>query len=238
MATVRLRNPTSIPINSLLAAQIGDIVRAEVTEKLATHNIERPAIFYWRGRRGRPSAASSVGAIPDSLFTRLPASVGILDKEAGGSIIAEAAVAAAERFRRLAPVATGRYAGSLKFRLNGREMRLASIVRFATSNPFSDKERVMLFPAVEYASSLESDYSRRKTEKGIMSRIARELLAQFGQRRISLKFAYISGIDLGLGYKYATPVIMIGAAGAFPSTIRNPGANFRRRKRANRTKRA
>lgn len=237
MATLRFRNPQKLDFAGMLAAQIGGIVRDEIQERLALHKIQNAAIHYWRGRRGTPRAASSVSAIPNELFKRLPVTIGVFEKDAaGGSVIADAAVAAAEKFRRLAPVATGNYRGSLKFRLNGRPIALASILRFAKSNPFSERETVQLYPSVEYGSSLESTYARR-TEKGIVSRIARELLSQFGQRRLSVRFSYVSGIELGLPYKYMTPMLTIGAAGAFPSKIRNPGKNHRRRKRAARARR-
>lgn len=230
MATIRLNNPKRLDLSAMLARQIGDVVRTEIAEKITVHKIERPAINYWRGRRGTPRVASSVASIPDDAFKRLPVSIGVFEKDGGASIIADAAVAAAEKFRRLAPVATGNYRGALKFRLNGRPTSLQSIMRFAKSNPFSERETISLYPAVAYASSLESAYARR-AEKGIVSRIARELLAQFGQRRISVQFTYVSGVELGLPFKYMVPLLTLGGAGAFPSRIRNPGANRRRRKR-------
>lgn len=236
MVTITYRNPINLDFGQLLTKQIGNLVRAEVQEAITVHKIENPAIHYWRGRRGTPRAAASVSDIPDSLF-KTAAGIGVFGKDAGGSAVSEAALVAAETFRRIAPVSTGHYRGSLMFRLNGKPMALATILRFAKTNPFSQRETVQMFPTVAYGSSLESIYARR-AEKGLMSRIARELLTQFGQRRISIQLTYISGAELGLSFVYMVPLLTIGAAGAFPSKIRTPGKNHRRRKREARKKRA
>lgn len=232
----QLRNPSANVLLGEMGLSIARFHKAEAQKLLTKHGLKRPSTFYWRGARGTLRKASDVASIPDRPLSVPPATIAFIDAS-GGSIAADVAVAAAQLFRRKAPAtpaSTGRFAGSLVFELNGRVRPLLSIVRLAAANPLSAKERITIYPATEYASSLESVYSR-KAARGIMSAIARQLLAEFGTRA-SIKFAYASGRDLGLPFAYAVPLLIIGGPGAFASTIRNPGKNYRKRKRKSRSK--
>ena len=228
-----LRNPTAEVLLGEMGLRIAQFHKAEAARLLADSKIDRPATFYWKGRRA-PKKVSGIQAIPDRPLSVPPATIAFIDTSKG-TIAADVAVTAARMFSRKAPLGpTGRYAGSLVFQLNGRVRRLTEIVRIAAENPLSDKERISIYPAVEYASSLESVYARR-AERGIMSDIARALRAAYGTRA-SIMFAYASGPDLGLPFDYAVPMLIIGGPGAFASTIRNPGSNARRRSREARRK--
>lgn len=227
-----LRNPAAEVLLGEMGLRIAQFHKAEAARLLAESKIDRPATFYWKGR-GAPRKVASIQAIPDRPLSMPPASIAFIDA-AKGTIAADVAVTVAKMFSRKAPMATGRYAGSLIFQLNGRIRRLTEIVRIAADNPLSDKERISIYPAVEYASSLESVYARR-AERGIMSDIARALRAAYGTRA-SIMFSYTSGRDLGLPFDYAVPMLIIGGPGAFASTIRNPGRNARRRSRKARRK--
>lgn len=226
MAT--LRNPPAEVLLGQMGLEIARFHKREASRLVAASGMKKPSTFYWRGRRGGSARkASSIEAIPDKPLSRPPATIAFID--AGkGTIIAEVAVSAASRFRRLAPVLTGQYAGSLVFSLNGRVRNLTTIVKFAASNPFSDEEQITLYPAVIYGSKLELDYYKRGS--GIMTKIARELIAEFGARA-SIKFAYASGVKLGLPFKFAVPLIVIGAPGAFVSDVRRPGRKPRKNRR-------
>jgi hypothetical protein len=219
-----------------MGISIAQFHKAEAARLLAQHELKDPATFYWRGLRGSPRKAANIAAIPDAPLSRPPATIAFIDS-AKGTIIADVAVSAAMKFRRVAPVSTGRYAGryagSLVFSLNGRPRPLTSIVRFATTNPFSAKETISIYPAVEYASKLEADYYARS--KGILYRIAAELQTEFGGRA-SIKFSYAPGMKLGLPFKYAVPMIIVGGPGQFPSTLRRPGSKRRARARKRRSR--
>lgn len=227
-----LRNPSADVLLGEMGLRIAQFHKAEAARLLAKETLEKPATFYWRGR-GAPRKAADIQSIPDKPLSIPPATIAFIDS-GKGTIAADVAVAAAKMFRRAAPVATGRYAGSLVFQLNGRVRLLTEIVRIATENPLSVNERISLYPATAYASSLEAVYAR-KAERGIMSMIARALLSAYGSKA-SIMFSYTSGRNLGLPFDYAVPMLIIGGAGAFSSTIRNPGRNARRRSRKARRK--
>lgn len=220
-----LRNPTAEVLLGQMGLSISRWHKAEAARLLAKHKLNKPETFYWRGRRGTPRKAGSIDSIPDRPLSIPPATIAFISAEKG-TIIAEVAVAAASQFRRIAPVLTGLYAGSLLFELNGKRKSLVSIVRFATTNPYGPRETVTMFPATVYASKLEADLYLRR-DGGILFRIASDLIAQFGSKA-SIKFAYASGVDLGLPYPYAVPLIVIGGPGQFPSTLRKPGSKRRR----------
>jgi hypothetical protein len=224
----QLRNPTAEVLLGEMGLSIAKFHKAEAARLLAKHELKDPSTFYWRGRRGSPRKAANIAAIPDAPLARPPATIAFVDS-AKGSIIADVAVAAAMKFRRSAPVSTGRYACSLVFELNGKRRPLTSIVRFATTNPFSAKETISIYPAVEYASKLEADYYARSS-KGILFKIAAELQTEFGARA-SIKFVYAPGMKLGLPFKYAVPMIIVGGPGQFASTLKRPGGRARARAR-------
>jgi hypothetical protein len=225
----RLRNPSAQKLVVEMFGEIASTTRTYVQAVLNKEDAKSPEIFYWRGRGIQKSRkVSSVSAIPNDGITPVPSGIGVVTRK-GENIAHLVAQAFASKFRAAAPRRTGRYADSDNYMLNGRIRALSSIVRYGTTNPFTDKEIVTIYSGSLYASKLESDYYRRN-RAGIWRKIALELIAQFGSKA-SIRFTYISGSQLSAGFVWMTPVILIGAAGAFPSNVSRPGYQHKRRSR-------
>lgn len=224
MAT--LRNPSAEVLVGQIGMNIALFHKAEAKRLLALKKINKPSTFYWRGR-GTARKAATVDAIPNQALAYPPATIAFLSGD-GNNIAVEVASAVAGLFARRAPVKTGAYSRSLVYELNGKIMRMGTMISIAARNPLSAKEKVTVYPAVAYASSLEK--TQFKKMGGIMYAVADTLISQYGNRA-SIKFTYIrSGQLVGLPFLYSIPVIVIGGKGEFPSTLKRPSSRRRKRK--------
>lgn len=182
-------------------------------------------VFSWR-RNQRPKTYKTIDEIP---ATRLymPAYIAI-DRKEGDNIAIDIAVDAVGMLLRMAPVRTGAYRESVRVSLNDRIRALSTLRKIQAANPLTKSEIVEVWSAVEYASTLEAP---NYNEDGIYLKVTRMLIAKWGSQA-AIKFAYRSGRRLSQGFKYMTPVIVIGARGAFASSTQTRrGYQMRKRKR-------
>lgn len=183
------------------------------------------SVFAFR-KYQKPRKYESIDAIPASAIL-LPASIGITGKT-GENFAVEIATEFVRLFFQMAPFRTNTYKNSIRLSLNGRIRALSSLRKIQTSNPLKSGEIVEVFSAVEYASTLEAP---NYNVEGIFLKITKMLLSTWGSKA-AIRFTYRSGVKLGLGFKYMTPVVMIGARGEFASSITTRrGYQLRRRNR-------
>jgi hypothetical protein len=174
----------------------------------------------------KPKKYGSVDAIPDEAIP-MPSSIGITTNS-GRNLAAFVAREFVRLFLQMAPRKSDTYRNGLRLTLNGRLRALSTIMKIQEFNPLKPGEIIEVWSAVEYASTLEAP---NYNVDGIFLKITRILLARYSQS-CAIRFTYRSGGKMGLAFKYATPVVMIGARGEFASsTTTRRGYQMRRRKR-------
>ena len=174
----------------------------------------------------KPKKFESIDAIPESAIP-MPSTIGIVT-QGGRNLAAYVAREFVRLFLQMAPVKTQAYRNSLRLTLNGRIRALSTIMKFQEFNPLKPGEIIEVYSAVEYASTLEAP---NYNIDGIFLKITKLLLARYGNS-CAIRFTYRSGQKMGLAFKYATPVVMIGARGEFASSITTRrGYQMRRREK-------
>ena len=231
---VTLRNPTIEVLLGNLRETVGNIHKDGAKRAAQQERIESDAgVFWWKGNSGSPQRARSVDDIPAIRLSRPPNTIAFAGKK-GDNKAVEIIIEAARMFAASAPVRTGQYKGSLRFKLNGRDISLSGLAAVQRENPLKPKETASMIISTEYAATLEAIFERRRGG-GIMQRIGQTLLARYGAVA-SISTGGISGREIGEPWDYNTPILTAGGRGQFASKIMRPGRNMRRRARKQRAK--
>jgi hypothetical protein len=127
-----------------------------------------------------------------------------------------------------------KYANSLVYYLNDSNAGPGLLLN---KNDYLLTDSIKIINVAPHASTLEWRMVARS-----MYKIAGEIRARFGLK-VSVRYDYISSDSVGFTYFgteqggpagvagiYALPVVWLGVAGAFTSTLRTPGANERQRR--------